>query len=420
MTRPTALDPVMPVRARPNWRHARWIGVLDLDDEAYAGGGGVEFIARQSQGYRHARVLVRHAQRPLAFVEAPIVDGRVNVSVRPERPDVPATEPEMPPISVVVCTRDRPDQLTDALKSVLLLDYPDFEVVVVDNAARTAATADVVTQLGDARVRRIAEPIPGLSVARNTGLRSARHDIVAFTDDDVVVDRGWLRGLAHGFDRDPQITCVSGLVPTGELRTAAQAYFDQRVSWAGSLEPRVYRMSDPPEDQPLFPFQVGRFGTGANFAVRRKRVLELGGFDHALGAGTPAQGGEDLDMFFRVLTQGDALATEPSAIVWHRHRSDSDALLSQARGYGRGLGAWLTKVALDPQHRRLAGRVIRRALVASVRFGMDYGSHVATPEPLRGEVPPAVGRTEVLAVLGGPRALWQGRRNGRAQRGTRP
>lgn len=416
MTRLPVLDPVMPAHQGPNWRHARWIGLLDLDDLASAD-SGVEFVARQSQGYRHARVLLRHAQRPIAFVDAPIVDGKVSVAVRHELPEGPVPDPEYPPISVVVCTRDRPDQLAEALTSIVTLDYPDFEVVVVDNAARTDATAEVIDRLGDRRVRRTVEPVPGLSVARNTGLRSARHDIVAFTDDDVVVDPGWLRGLAHGFARDTEITCVSGLVPSGELRTPAQAYFDQRVSWACSLQPRVYRMSDPPKDQPLFPFQVGRFGTGANFAVRRKRVLALGGFDPALGAGTAAQGGEDLDMFFRILTAGDALATEPAAIVWHRHRSDNAALLSQARGYGRGLGAWLTKVALDAQHRRLAATVIRRGLVASVRFGMDYGSHVNPPGALRGEVPAAVGRTEVLAVLGGPRALWQGRRSRRAVSG---
>lgn len=414
MTRPAVLDPAMPVHERPNWRHARWIGMLDLDEVAPAG-TAVEFVARQSQGYRHARVLLRHAQRPIAFVEAPIVNGKVNVAVDHDLPQTQAADPALPPISVVLCTRERPTQLAEALASVAALDYPDFEVVVVDNAPRTEATADVVAELGDDRIRRVVEPVPGLSVARNTGLRAARHDIVAFTDDDVVADRGWLRGLAHGFARGPQVSCVSGLVPSGELRTAAQAYFDQRVSWACSLQPRVYSMAEPPDDQPLFPFQVGRFGTGANFAVRRQRALALGGFDPALGAGTAAQGGEDLDMFFRVLAAGDALATEPSAIVWHRHRSDNEALLSQARGYGRGLGAWLTKVVLDPEHRRLAATVIRRGLTASLRFGLDYGSHVSSPGSLRGEVPSAVGRTEVLAVLSGPRALWLGRRSGRRQ-----
>ncbi|MDG4668929.1 glycosyltransferase [Mycobacterium sp. 236(2023)] len=404
----------MPLQAESTWPHAVWIGMLDVDDCAPDSGKEIEFEARHAGGYHQARVLVRHLGTPVAFVEAPIYKGVVRLpipvcSVAHE----PPPEGPLPPISVVLCTRDRPDQALDAVRSILALDYPDFEVVVVDNAARTDATAQVVRDLADPRVRLVAEPVPGLSTARNTGLRAARHDVVAFTDDDVVVDPLWLRHIARGFSRAPFVTCVSGLVPSGELRTAAQAYFDQRVSWAGSLKPRVYSMAAPPADQPLFPFQVGRFGTGANFAVQRDRILELGGFDEALGAGTASQGGEDLDIFFRVLAAGDVLATEPAAIVWHRHRSDNEALLKQARGYGLGLGAWLTKVVLNSEHRRLAAHVIRRRFGSSLRAGADYGAMASPnriPRGLGDDVPSSVGRIEVLAVLAGPRALWQGKR----------
>jgi cellulose synthase/poly-beta-1,6-N-acetylglucosamine synthase-like glycosyltransferase len=255
--------------------------------------------------------------------------------------------------------------------------------------------------------------VAGLSNARNTGLRSARHDIVAFTDDDVVVDRRWLQGLSRGFLRAPNVTCVCGLVPSGELRTAAQGYFDQRVSWAGTLRPRSYSLADPPDDMPLFPFQVGRFGTGANFAVKRSRIMELGGFDEALGVGTATCGGEDLDLFYRVIAAGDTLVNDPAAIVWHRHRSDAAALLIQARGYGLGLGAWLTKVFLTRADRRQALSVIRHRLLSTVRFGADYGAIASPSRHFDDEIPKHVGRKEVFSVLGGPRALWRGRRQGR-------
>ncbi len=414
MTPLISLEPAMPPQAQPAWPHARWIGMVDVEECTPFPGGQVEFVARHAQGYSQARVLVRHRGTPIAFVDAPIAEGVVCVAVPPcAGVHEPAQRVELPAISVVLCTRDRPEQVADALRSILSLDYPDFEVVVVDNAARTDATAQVVQRLDDLRVRLVTEPVPGLSTARNTGLRAARHQIVAFTDDDVVVDPLWLRGIARGFRRAPFVTCVSGLVPSGELRTAAQAYFDQRVSWAGSLRPRLYSMAAPPPDQPLFPFQVGRFGTGANFAVQRDRILALGGFDEALGAGTASQGGEDLDIFFRVLTAGDILATEPAAIVWHRHRSDNEALLKQARGYGLGLGAWLTKVGMNKAHRKLAATVIRRRFRSSLRAGAEYGA-IASPHRIPGglgdDVPQSVGRTEVLAVLAGPKALWQGRR----------
>jgi glycosyltransferase involved in cell wall biosynthesis len=411
------LDPVMPAQNHPTWPEARWIGMLDIDACVPDSDGFIDFVPRHADGYRHARVLLRHEYRPIEFADTPIVEGRVRVRLPATRTaGIEPQTPELAPISVVVCTRDRADALLDALESILLLDYPEFEVVVVDNAARTDATAQAVERLGDPRVRYVPEPVPGLSTARNAGVRAARHELIAFTDDDVVVDRYWLRAIARGFTRDVRVSCVTGLVPSGELRTATQAYFEKRVSWAGSLAPRLVSMTMPPPDIPLFPLQVGRLGTGANFAVKKTRVQDLGGFDEALGAGTAAQGGEDLDMFFRVVTSGDAMATEPSAIVWHRHRSDNDALLNQARGYGLGLGAWLTKVGLDRAHRRLVARIVWRHLWLSLRAGVDYGAIVAQPSAdLRCEVPASVGRTEVLAVLGGPRALWRGRRR-RAQR----
>ena len=179
------------------------------------------------------------------------------------------------------------------------------------------------------------------------------------------------------------------------------------------MSTRVYSLDDPPHDLPLFPFQIGAYGTGANFAVRRETIRRLGGFDEALGAGTRTRGGEDIDMFFRVLTAGYALANEPSSIIWHRHRSDTDALLVQARGYGLGLGAWLTKVAVNRQHRRLAFSVLRRRARAVARASADYGAITKPPREFAEEMSSAVGRIEVFSVLGGPVALARERMRGR-------
>ncbi len=408
------LSPAMPSTDAPDGgEHARWIGWLDVDHEDVAR-GHVVVAPRHAEQYRRARILLRHGLDPVAFVEADIVDGTITVPV--SSLPVANTAPngiDYQPISVVLCTRDRPVDLAGALASITALDYPDFEIVIIDNAPSTDGTARVVEALADPRVRRIVEPVAGLSNARNVGLRAARHDIVAFTDDDVVVDPNWLHGLARGFTEHPDAACVCGLVPSGELRTAAQAYFDQRVAWADSLSPRRYCLAEPPADLPLFPFQVGCYGTGANFAVRRARVIELGGFDEALGAGTATRGGEDIDMFYRLVAAGHTLVNDPAAIVWHRHRSDAGALLLQAKGYGLGLGAWLTKVALDPGHRRRAFGVARRRLRDTARSGAAYGAVAASARGFGGAVPSGVGRTEVFSVLGGPWALWHGRRRGR-------
>lgn len=405
----------------PAWPGATWITELDLaalspaEFTAAAARGELVCAVREARGYSRARVLIRDGLDPIAFVEAEITGGAVRLPL-PDRPVRPAAEPaELPAVSVVLCTRERPDDLRGALASLLAMDYPDFEIVVVDNAPTTDGTALVVEDAGDPRVRRIVEPVPGLSSARNAGLRAAAHEIVAYTDDDVVADAGWLRGIARGFARSPEVACVCGTVPSGELRTLSQAYFDWRVSWGDRLTPRIFRLAEPPADLPLFPFQVAAYGTGANFAVRRAALEEIGVFDERLGAGTAARGGEDLDLFFRVLAGGRALAVEPAAIVWHRHRADNDALLQQARGYGVGLGAWLTKVVVTPDHRRLMLSVIRRRLRAVGRVGAAYASVAAPPPAFAGDLPRSVGRTEVLSVFAGPRALWsEHRRRGRS------
>lgn len=396
----------MAVGGAPQWPGATWIGVLDVAGvSSDKRDRDIDCRAPESTGYRTARVLIRDGDVPISFVESPIDDGIVRLTVPASKAADQNLDVRLPPISVVLCTRDRPDDLRGALASLLAVDYPDFEIIVVDNAAATDGTARVVAECRDPRVRRVEEPVPGLSSARNAGLRAATHDIIAYTDDDVVADRGWLRGLARGFERAEDIGCVSGIVPSGELRTLAQAYFDWRVSWAANMAPRVFRLAQPPEDLPLFPFQVGAYGTGANFALRRSVVAEIGLFDERLGAGRSTRGGEDLDMFFRVLTAGYGLAAEPSSIIWHRHRSDNDALLAQARGYGVGLGAWLTKVAVTKDHRRLALSVLRRRFRAVGKAGAAYGAIAAPPPEFLADIPRSVGRTEVLSVLRGPREL---------------
>ncbi|BBZ04743.1 hypothetical protein MCHIJ_41800 [Mycolicibacterium chitae] len=408
------LAAAMPSNGAPDGSpHARWVGWLEVtaDDRAR---GQVEVRPVGADHYRKARVLLRDDLDLLDFVEAEIVDGTVTLPIPTEPTTREKSDPAVAlPISVVVCTRDRPQDLAHALASITALDYPEFEVVVVDNAPPDDKTARVIAELADPRVRRVVEPKPGLSNARNTGVGAARHEIVAFTDDDVVVDPHWLRALARGFARNPDAACICGLVPSGELRTAAQAYFDQRVSWASTLVPTRFSMDDQPAGVPLFPFQVGRYGTGANFAIKRAEAIEMGGFDEALGAGSPTRGGEDIDMFYRLVMAGRVLVNDPAAIVWHRHRAEASTLLEQATGYGVGFGAWATKVMLDRDGRRLAFTVARRRLRDTADRGLAYGAIAAPKSEFNGMVPRRVGATEIFSVLGGPWALWRGRRQGR-------
>ncbi|GAA4266274.1 glycosyltransferase family 2 protein [Frondihabitans peucedani] len=420
----------------PEWSGAVWIGAIDVAALAAAEGDAIALA--DSEGYALARLLVRDGRSVLGFVELPVVDlpeigGSIAVDdlvARVRALATPVVQPEpihLPSVTVVVCTRDRAEQLRSALTSVLAIDYPAFDVVVVDNAGATDATRELIrTEFTDPRVRVVSEPVPGLSRARNTGLLQATGEIVAYTDDDVVVDSQWLRALVAGFARSNDVACVTGLVPSGELRTPVQRYFDDRVSWSANLVAREFRLAEPPADLPTFPFSVGEYGTGANFALRRTDLLALGGFDTAFGVGTRTGGGEDLDIFTRVLFAGSALVVEPSALVWHRHRSDLGALRAQAVGYGTGLGAWLMKVALTPAMMRVAIRrtpsAVRR-LVDKRGGTLESGTAAAATGPELQKAPEVdgvdwakavskVGWVELLSVAKGPvrylRQRWDG------------
>jgi GT2 family glycosyltransferase len=304
--------------------------------------------------------------------------------------------------------------------SILALDYPSFDVLVVDNAPATTESRDLIArEFAGQPVQLIEEPVAGISNARNAALRHARGELIAFTDDDVIVDPLWLRALAAGFSRRADVDVVTGLVPSVELRTPTQAYFDDRVTWSRNLQARLYATSEPPADMPLFPFAVGVYGTGANFAARRDALVALGGFDTAFGAGTPTGGGEDIDIFFRILQAGRALAAEPAAIVWHRHRSDLAALRTQSRGYGVGLGAWLAKISSEPRTLRAALRRapagLSRLLARQAAGSVDAGAAGLPPFVPSGDLARAVSRMrwyELGCVALGPWRFLQQRRSG--------
>ena len=390
--------------------------------------------------YRQARVLVRLHHQPLGIVALEIPDGRVPTAqvlaaVRqqlgaelaehlaqdglppsalteegvPAVPDPPCgrSGPHAalaPPVSVVICTRDRADSLRTTLRSVLAGNYGPFEVVVVDNAPRTNATRSVVEELADPRVRLVTEPRPGLSVARNRGAAEARHDVIAFTDDDVIVDPGWLRALVRGFTRAPHVGCVTGAVPPAELDTEAQAFFDAKVEWAATARPRLLDLDGHRLDAPLYPFLPGTFGAGANFAVSRAALQSVGPFDEALGAGAPAQGGEDLDYFLRCVLAGFAVAQEPAAVVWHVHRRELGDLRGQMVGYGSGLSAFAFKHLISPATAPQVLARVPRALVRMVEL-RGRGGGAAAPA-VAGNLRSA----ELSGLLRGPVRYLRGRR----------
>ncbi|SRR5713101_5503514 len=252
---------------------------------------------------------------------------------------------QAPFVSVIVPTRDRPERIQRCLQSLLALHYPRYEIIVVDNAPSTSATADFIQQTyrDVPQVRYVCEDRPGSSWARNRGMMAARGEILAFADDDVVTDRYWLVELVRAFSRADRVACVTGLVLPVELETPSQFWIEEYGGFGKGFTRRIFDIAENHPKTPLYPYTAGRFGTGASMAFTAAFLRSVGGFDPALGPGSPAQGGEDLTLFFQAVTRGYKLVYEPAALVYHPHHRDYIALQKQIYCYGVGLAAYLTR-----------------------------------------------------------------------------
>ncbi len=203
--------------------------------------------------------------------------------------------------------------VADALKALLSQSglREAMEVLVVDNGS-TDNTAEIVRQFPVTLLR---ETRPGVSAARNAGLRAARGEIIACLDADTLPTRRWLAELVRPFD-DPAVTLVGGGILTYNPQSAAERYLD--ASGIYSTKHNV--------EAKVFPFAVGM-----NMAVRAAVAREIRGWEESL------RWGEDIDFSQRILRRyPNSLAYAERAVLFHRNRTTKKALANQAVGYGRG------------------------------------------------------------------------------------
>lgn len=354
-------------------------------------------------------------------------------------PGTSIADNDLPSISVVVPTlASRTEDLELLLDGFARVDYPDVEFILVDNR-RNVPTPDPLADMVGGRpgVRIVREPRPGISAARNAGVGAADSEIIAFTDDDVRVDPLWLQAIGRRFALDPDLEAVTGLILPAELETPAQIWFEryyggfsaERTFAAMTLKadkagPRVLRGSrvtatdiDGHAVRRFSVYGAGAFGAGANMAFRRGVLQRLGGFDLALGTGTPARGGEDLAATISILWSGGKVGYEPTSIVYHRHRRELDELLHQLGGNGLGFTAMLTSlVSHDSRHAlglawqlplavwQMLRQTLTRIGTRGGRVGETDGAHQDAPYPRKLVV------TELLGYPKGPAAYLRSRR----------
>ncbi|SFF51166.1 glycosyltransferase [Blastococcus tunisiensis] len=394
-------------------------------------------------GHPLARVLVQHGGEPVGMVEVEAPDSdvvraaaeRTWAELRPQLstvlreqglrppetladvgPDAPAPSPAGtpaagPPATVTIASFRNVDSTVATVRRVLESAYSPFEVVVVDNDVDPAPLAAALGAAfaGEERVRWVHEPRQGLSFARNAGLAAARGEIIVFTDDDVRVDRQWLARLVAAFDAADDVGCVTGAIMPAEVETQPQLWLEEFGGFHKGFRRQVFDTGDHRHGSPLYPYNAGLFGSGANMAFRTETVRGLGGFAVDLGAGTVAHGGEDLDIFQRTVSAGHTLVYEPAALMWHSHRRSYEALRRQMFRYGVGLSATVTKWMLDD--RRTAAAVLRR-IPLGVRYLLSPGSKKNLGKSTT--FPPVLTRLELLGVLCGPVAYLRSRRRARA------
>jgi len=242
------------------------------------------------------------------------------------------------PSTIAICTRNRTDDLKLCLDALMNLPDRGQEIIVVDNAPSTDKTKKLIEQYPS--VRYVLENRKGLDVARNRAIAEASNEIVVFTDDDAIPDTDWLDKILRNFD-NPLVMCVTGMTMPFELETKAQEEIENYSPFGKGFFRKLFSFT---RWQPL---ATGNVGAGANMALRKSLVGEIGGFDEALDAGTPTQSGGDHEFFARVLLAGYHIVYDPEAVSWHRHRRTWKEAVNAIHGYGVGVYAFWTRLFFE-------------------------------------------------------------------------
>jgi GT2 family glycosyltransferase len=214
-----------------------------------------------------------------------------------------------PRATVVVCTHNGAATLGNTCSGLAALDYPDYEVIVVDDGSSDGSAAIAA----DAGFTVVSTPNRGLSSARNTGLELASGEIVAYLDDDARPDPHWLRYLAATF--------LSS---------------DHAAVGGPNLPPQDGMIAEAVANAPGGPIHVllsdreAEHIPGCNMAFRREALEDVGRFDPQFRAA-----GDDVDVCWRLREAGRTLGFHPAALVWHRRRGSIAGYWRQQRGYGR-------------------------------------------------------------------------------------
>jgi glycosyltransferase involved in cell wall biosynthesis len=256
-------------------------------------------------------------------------------------------------ISLIICTRDRGQKLQRHFESLRRIAFErSWEMIIVDNGSvdDTAAIVRDFIATAPAPVTFLQEPKPGKSNALNAALRTARGQILVFTDDDCYPAEDFLSQVWSAFS-DPSVGYITGRIMLHDPSDLAETINE-------STAPLTF-----PGRHYLYPGSV----MGANMAFRRVVLDDVGGFDPLFGPGAPFCSTEDLDIGSRASARGWMGQYHPEVVVRHHHERKASDLASMARCYSIGTGAYYLKLLLAGREYRwfvrgayqLGGRITR-------------------------------------------------------------
>jgi len=241
-------------------------------------------------------------------------------------------------VSVIICSYNRASSLINTLKSLEALECQpgiSWELIVVDNNSTDetrAIVAEFVNQ-GTLPLKYVFEKKQGLSYARNAGIKQAAGNILAFTDDDCIVDRHWLAAISHEFDSDASLSGIGGRVELYNINDAPVSIrpFRERIPFL-SLAQLFYLIQ------------------GCNMAFRSEVFEKVGGFDPSFGSNNGLVA-DDTDFVFRAYRKGLKMVFVPEVLVYHNHGRRTPAQLQALfKSYVNGRGGFYCKHILRGDH----------------------------------------------------------------------
>lgn len=248
-----------------------------------------------------------------------------------------------PFISVIIPVKNESKTIEASVKSVLSLDYPSFELVVVNDGSTDSTSVLLQQFVNDSRLKVFENPVSlGPSSSRNSAVSGAAGEYIAFTDGDCIVDKNWLNELVKGFEAPPvgsdleKIAAVGGiqLSPGDESAFGKISHnYMAAVGFVTDYMKKAYASGDPG-------IELISHNPSCNVLYRKKLLIDFGGFC------TDLWPGEDVDLDHRLLLRGYKLLVNPKAVVYH-YRSDSmQGFCRMMRSYGKAQGLLVRKYGL--------------------------------------------------------------------------